>query len=116
MNYQESVGFVTSVSLGDCWLVTWCRSDRESHELTNLDFSNPGVTRTMSSTQLFKDRNYLAVIGDEVLVFDNYANTQDSVTGLLLAGIGHITQDQKKNFLIVDNSTPLRHGSKTDSG
>jgi V-type H+-transporting ATPase subunit F len=30
---------------------------------------------------------------------------QDSVTGLLLAGIGHITQDQKKNFLIVDAST-----------
>jgi V-type H+-transporting ATPase subunit F len=27
------------------------------------------------------------------------------VTGLLLAGIGHITADQKKNFLIVDNST-----------
>ena len=29
---------------------------------------------------------------------------QDSVTGLLLAGIGHVTQDQKKNFLIVDAS------------
>jgi hypothetical protein len=35
---------------------------------------------------------------------------QDSVTGLLLAGIGHITQDQKKNFLIVDSSIiPLSH-------
>jgi len=48
----------------------------------------------MSTTQLFKDRNFLAVIGDE-----------DSVTGLLLAGIGHITQNQKKNFLIVDAKT-----------
>ena len=67
----------------------------------------------MSSTQLFRDRNYLAVIGDEVDVSDNYADSQDSVTGLLLAGIGHITQDQKKNFLIVDNSIcPLTHGSK----
>nr|KIR86484.1 V-type proton ATPase subunit F [Cryptococcus tetragattii IND107] len=48
-----------------------------------------------SSTTLNpKDRNLIAVIGDE-----------DSVTGLLLAGIGHINQHQKKNFLIVDGKT-----------
>ncbi|KAK4687644.1 V-type H+-transporting ATPase subunit F, partial [Tremellales sp. Uapishka_1] len=41
-----------------------------------------------------KDRTLLAVIGDE-----------DSITGLLLAGIGHINQQQKKNFLIVDSKT-----------
>lgn len=29
---------------------------------------------------------------------------QDSVTGLLLAGIGNVDQQQKKNFLIVDGS------------
>ena len=29
---------------------------------------------------------------------------QDSVTGLLLAGIGNVGRDQKKNFLIVDSS------------
>jgi hypothetical protein len=29
---------------------------------------------------------------------------QDSVTGLLLAGIGHINEQQKKNFLVVDTS------------
>ena len=29
---------------------------------------------------------------------------QDSITGLLLAGVGHINEQQKKNFLIVDAS------------
>ena len=29
---------------------------------------------------------------------------QDSVTGVLLAGIGHLNEHQKKNFLIVDAS------------
>ncbi|KAJ4389788.1 H(+)-transporting V1 sector ATPase subunit F [Gnomoniopsis smithogilvyi] len=44
----------------------------------------------------YKDRQFLAVIGDE-----------DSVTGLLLAGIGHVTTgaDAEKNFLVVDNKT-----------
>jgi len=48
----------------------------------------------MSTTQNPKDRNLIAVIGDE-----------DSITGLLLAGIGHINQQSKKNFLIVDGKT-----------
>ncbi|MCJ1277201.1 H(+)-transporting V1 sector ATPase subunit F [Puttea exsequens] len=44
----------------------------------------------------YKDRHFLAVIGDE-----------DSVTGLLLAGIGHVTQPPgaQKNFLVVDAKT-----------
>ncbi|KAI1161107.1 ATPase, V1 complex, subunit F [Nemania serpens] len=44
----------------------------------------------------YKDRQFIAVIGDE-----------DSVTGLLLAGIGHVTNppDSQKNFLVVDNKT-----------
>jgi len=44
----------------------------------------------------YKDRQFLAVIGDE-----------DSVTGLLLAGIGHVTSppDSQKNFLVVDSKT-----------
>ena len=29
---------------------------------------------------------------------------QDSVTGLLLAGIGHVNEQQRKNFLVVDTS------------
>ncbi|CAG7921685.1 unnamed protein product [Penicillium olsonii] len=43
-----------------------------------------------------KDRQFLAVIGDE-----------DSVTGLLLAGIGHVSDgpDADKNFLVVDSTT-----------
>lgn len=32
---------------------------------------------------------------------------QDSITGLLLAGIGHINEQQKKNFLVVDSSKSL---------
>jgi V-type H+-transporting ATPase subunit F len=44
----------------------------------------------------YKDRQFLAVIGDE-----------DSVTGLLLAGIGHVTPppEAQKNFLVVDAKT-----------
>ncbi|KAF7437125.1 H(+)-transporting V1 sector ATPase subunit F [Pleurotus ostreatus] len=43
-----------------------------------------------------KERNLIAVIGDE-----------DSITGLLLAGVGHINEQQKKNFLIVDAKTQV---------
>ncbi|KAI9144628.1 ATPase, V1 complex, subunit F [Paraphysoderma sedebokerense] len=50
----------------------------------------------MASTAQYKDRNLIAVIGDE-----------DTVTGLLLAGVGHIDVRQKRNFLIVDNKTTL---------
>jgi hypothetical protein len=35
------------------------------------------------------------------------ADSQDSVTGLLLAGIGHIDNNQSKNFLIVDPSESI---------
>ncbi|KAG9519725.1 hypothetical protein E4T50_07771 [Aureobasidium sp. EXF-12298] len=44
----------------------------------------------------YKDRQFLAVIGDE-----------DSVTGVLLAGIGHVTDppDSQKNYLVVDHKT-----------
>lgn len=41
---------------------------------------------------------------------DNYSSElthQDSITGLLLAGIGHVNQQQKKNFLVVDGSQYL---------
>ncbi|KAL1891923.1 H(+)-transporting V1 sector ATPase subunit F [Ceratocystis pirilliformis] len=50
----------------------------------------------MASLADYKDRQFLAVIGDE-----------DSVTGLLLAGIGHVTSgaDTQKNFLVVDGKT-----------
>jgi len=47
-------------------------------------------------TAAYKDRTFLAVIGDE-----------DSVTGLLLAGIGHVTDppDSQRNFMVVDAKT-----------
>ncbi|KAF2877583.1 ATPase, V1 complex, subunit F [Massariosphaeria phaeospora] len=50
----------------------------------------------MASTAQYKDRQFLAVIGDE-----------DTVTGMLLAGVGHVTQppDSQKNFLVVDAKT-----------
>ncbi|ODN74621.1 V-type ATPase, F subunit [Cryptococcus amylolentus CBS 6039] len=41
-----------------------------------------------------KDRNLIAVIGDE-----------DTVTGMLLAGIGNVDKDHEKNFMIVDSKT-----------
>ncbi|KAJ3206751.1 H(+)-transporting V1 sector ATPase subunit F [Dinochytrium kinnereticum] len=43
-----------------------------------------------------KDRSLISIIGDE-----------DTVTGLLLGGIGHIDSKQKPNFLVVDSKTPL---------
>ncbi|KAH9890965.1 vacuolar ATP synthase [Cubamyces menziesii] len=43
-----------------------------------------------------QERNLLAVIGDE-----------DTVTGMLLAGIGNVSQNQKKNFLVVDSKTQI---------
>ncbi|KAF9977387.1 H(+)-transporting V1 sector ATPase subunit F [Actinomortierella ambigua] len=42
------------------------------------------------------ERTLIAVIGDE-----------DSITGLLLAGIGHVDSSNRKNFLVVDAKTPL---------
>ncbi|KAL2815675.1 ATPase, V1 complex, subunit F [Aspergillus granulosus] len=50
----------------------------------------------MAAAVAYKERQFLAVIGDE-----------DSVTGLLLAGIGHVTDppDAQRNFLVVDAKT-----------
>jgi vacuolar-type H+-ATPase subunit F/Vma7 len=67
----------------------------------------------MAAHASFKDRNLIAVIGDEVQTSSISTlhcslPTQDSITGLLLAGIGHIDEHQKKNFLIVDSSQPDR--------
>ncbi|KAF9452553.1 vacuolar ATP synthase [Macrolepiota fuliginosa MF-IS2] len=50
----------------------------------------------MAATISYKDRNLIAVIGDE-----------DSITGLLLAGIGDVNEQQKKSFLVVDAKTPV---------
>lgn len=41
-------------------------------------------------------RNLLAIIGDE-----------DSITGVLLAGIGQVANNQQKNFVIVDAKTQV---------
>ncbi|KAF3079151.1 H(+)-transporting V1 sector ATPase subunit F [Orbilia oligospora] len=52
----------------------------------------------MAAPSSYKDRNFLAVIGDE-----------DTVTGLLLAGIGHVTTgaNATRNFLVVDPKTEI---------
>lgn len=44
----------------------------------------------------YRDRQFIAVIADE-----------DSCTGLLLAGVGHVTNppDAQRNFLVCDNKT-----------
>ena len=38
------------------------------------------------------------------LAFACSSSLQDTITGLLLAGVGHINEHQKKNFLVVDPS------------
>ncbi|KIO23303.1 hypothetical protein M407DRAFT_244828 [Tulasnella calospora MUT 4182] len=48
------------------------------------------------TTPSAKDRVLIAAIGDE-----------DTITGLLLAGIGNIDNKQKKNFLVVDSKTQV---------
>merc|ERR1712093_157399 len=40
------------------------------------------------------DRHLIASIGDE-----------DTITGMLLAGTGHVSEKGKKNFLVVDSKT-----------
>lgn len=40
-----------------------------------------------------RDRHLIGIIGD-----------QDTVTGMLLAGIGNMDSRQKKNFFVVDSS------------
>jgi len=50
----------------------------------------------MATSAPSKECTLLAAIGDE-----------DSITGLLLAGIGHINDSGKKNFFVVDNKTQV---------
>ncbi|KAJ8296440.1 V-type proton ATPase subunit F [Rhodotorula toruloides] len=50
----------------------------------------------MSNATQYRDRSLIATIGDE-----------DTITGLLLAGTGHIDGRGKKNFLVVDSKTPV---------
>ncbi|MCJ1461110.1 H(+)-transporting V1 sector ATPase subunit F [Mycoblastus sanguinarius] len=65
-----------------------------------IPFPLPSALQPPSPTHAYQfanqDRQFLAVIGDE-----------DSVTGLLLAGIGHITPppDSSANFFVVDAKT-----------
>ncbi|KAF8450105.1 ATPase, V1 complex, subunit F [Terfezia claveryi] len=51
-----------------------------------------------AAPQSYKERNFIAVIGDE-----------DTITGLLLSGIGHVTTppNASKNFLVVDAKTEV---------
>jgi V-type H+-transporting ATPase subunit F len=67
----------------------------------------------------YKDRQFLAVIGDEVCIpptaalaprKPNVLPLKDTVTGMLLAGIGHVTPapNSSKNFLIVDAKTETK--------
>ena len=91
--------------VGDCGDVHHCvtglRDNKAAHEVDLVRFK-------MSHNQ--DGRNLLAVIGDEARVIPLNIPTrtqralQDSITGLLLAGIGHVGPQQKKNFLIVDSS------------
>ena len=75
----------------------------------------------MSSSQ-YRDRTLIATIGDEVSSLSSLSSqvvpphqfrnssyrpsapSQDTITGLLLAGTGHIDGRGKKNFMVVDSS------------
>ncbi|KAG5518553.1 hypothetical protein PMAC_002949 [Pneumocystis sp. 'macacae'] len=48
----------------------------------------------MSHSSSIRDRTLIGIIGDE-----------DSVTGFLLAGIGYVDNEHKKNFLVVNTET-----------
>jgi len=50
----------------------------------------------MASNAPSKERTLIAVIGDE-----------DTITGMLFAGIGHVNEQQKKNFYVVDAKTEV---------
>lgn len=89
----------------------------------------------MATTTQYKDRTLIATIGDEVRVLArtrclqqpspactltssplgsrSRSPSQDTITGLLLAGTGHVDARGKKNFLVVDSSesSTTRHGS-----
>ena len=74
----------------------------------------------MSSASQYRDRTLIATIGDEVSILSlpcsliwiphHYLRDlshQDTITGLLLAGTGHIDGRGKKNFMVVDASESL---------
>lgn len=74
----------------------------------------------MSSASQYRDRTLIATIGDEVslpslpcsLIWIPHhylwdLSLQDTITGLLLAGTGHIDGRGKKNFMVVDASAFL---------
>ena len=75
----------------------------QSHPAIN-EYTNAfrTITTTMALPQsAYKDREFLAVIGDEVLYPHKYVasdcankRTQDSVTGILLAGVGVCASQQ----------------------
>ena len=86
------------------------RDGRNTEGLAKYIHAAGSSTYLPSMSSSFKDRNLIAVIGDEVRFLNNTHSLyttykyQDSITGLLLAGIGHINEHQKKNFLVVDSS------------
>ncbi|OMJ30441.1 V-type proton ATPase subunit F [Smittium culicis] len=47
-------------------------------------------------TTNLKDRNLIAILGDE-----------DSVTGMLLTGIGDVNINNNANFKVIDSKTPV---------
>jgi hypothetical protein len=57
-------------------------------------------------SSVHRNRNLIAVIGDEVCVSFLYMTLmlKDTVTGILLAGVGHVDASHKPNFFVVDNS------------
>jgi hypothetical protein len=77
----------------------------EFFHLFFLKMSNASVR----ARAMFKDENALvAMIADEVSVCRTFCcvtyKLQDTITGFLLAGVGHKDKKRQENFLVVDNS------------
>ncbi|KAJ3363648.1 H(+)-transporting V1 sector ATPase subunit F [Kappamyces sp. JEL0680] len=76
----------------------------DAHVDATSDRMQDGIKRMKDFIQANSDiKQQLTIIGLVVLL----VILLDSVTGLLLAGIGHVDTKQQPNFLVVDAKTPL---------
>jgi len=64
----------------------------------------------MSHRHDLRDRHLIGIIGDQVRTscwtkYLTVPNVKDTITGMLLAGVGNVDTRHKRNFFLVDQST-----------
>lgn len=67
--------------------------------------SFPDLIQTAQRFNFLFEFDKMASVKERVLI--SCIGDQDTVTGLLLSGIGHIDSKQRQNFLVVDSKTQL---------